>query len=471
MTWLLRTFPTYFQTPQGQPIPLAPHHEELWRWIWGLRPGMAQPPLISILARGGGKSVSAELGSAVIGYFGLRRYGLYISANQSQADDHVTNVATAMEHLGIDRAVNKYGASRAWRISRLRTADGFTMDAYGLDAATRGVRIDEARPDLLIFDDVDEQHDTPLTIQKKILTLTRKILPTGTSRTAVLGVQNIPNKDGIFAQLADGRATFLMDRTVAGPYPALRDLPLQDWFTREDQPDGTVKLRLTGGTPVWAGQGLAECEALLTLIGPQSFLVEVQHRLDVLEGELFKRHWFPLVQDWPRAASLVRAWDFAGTEAKPGADPDWTVGTLMAMLGGRFWIVDMVRVRTTPKQVEDLVRQTAILDGPGVEIWLEQEGGSSGKTVIEDYRRRVLLGFPVYALHPTGDKLLRVKAISSAAEAGNVALVQAPWNETFLQEICLLGLPGVHDDIADTLSLAHHALTHQKRAGTWGMTD
>ena len=72
------------------------------------------------------------------------------------------------------------------------------------------------------------------------------------------------------------------------------------------------------------------------------------------EGQLFQRHWFGLVSDWPRVAQVIRFWDFAGTEARAGLDPDWTVGMLLAMLRGQYWIIDVQRVRLTPKRVEDL---------------------------------------------------------------------------------------------------------------------
>src|SRR5262245_51429023 len=54
MQWLYDTFPSYFQNAAGERIPMAPHHEALWDWFWRLRPGVEQPPLIAILARGGG---------------------------------------------------------------------------------------------------------------------------------------------------------------------------------------------------------------------------------------------------------------------------------------------------------------------------------------------------------------------------------------------------------------------------------
>ena len=464
MVWLFETFPTYFQNARGERVPLAPHHEEFWQWLWALRPGVAQRPFIAIWGRGGGKSTSLELGSAVVAYFGLRRYTLYICNTQRQADDHVANVATLLEHLGVERAINRYGFSRGWNINRLRTADGATQDAIGLDAAARGLRVDESRPDLHFLDELDEQLDTLETIDKKIEILTRKILPTGDSALSVVGVQNLPNKDGIFAQLADGRAEFLMERYVSGPHPALRDLPEQDWYVQEPDPlTGARRFRLPGGTPVWAGQDRAACEKLLNDIGPRAFEIECLHRVGRLSGKVFQREWFGIVPDWPRQAARVRYWDFAATpepgSERRGRDPDWTVGLLLALWQGQFWVVDLQRHRGTPKEVEDLVRQTAQHDGRGVEIWLEEEGGSSGKMVTADYRQRVLLGYTMRTWHTTGAKGERAKPVSSAAEARNVFLVQGAWNAAFLEEVPRFGLPGVHDDIVDALSGAHYALT------------
>ena len=463
MAWLLQTFPTYFQNARGDKVPFAPHHEEFWQWFWALQPGEAQRDFIAIWSRGGGKSTGLELGAACAGYFGLRRYGLYICGVQKQADDHVATVGTALERLGVERALNRYGFSRGWNINRLTTADGYTLDAIGLDAALRGVKRDEARPDFLLLDELDEQLDTTETTQKKIDVLTRSILPTGASSLTVVGVQNIPNRDGIFAQLADGRAEFLLDRYVSGPHPALRHLPLQDWYVREPQATGGTHLRLVAGAPVWAGQDLADCEVLLNRIGPQAFLIECQHLIAQLGGTLFRREWFPIVGDWPRQASLVRYWDFAATEEpgsrRRGKDPDWTVGLLMGLWRGQFWVIDVQRVRRTPMGVKDLVRQCAVVDGRHVAIWLEEEGGASGKAVTADYRQEVLVGYNVRTWHVTGSKGERVKNVSSAAEAGNVFLVRGGWVQTFLEEAASWGLPGVHDDQIDALSGAHYALT------------
>jgi predicted phage terminase large subunit-like protein len=191
------------------------------------------------------------------------------------------------------------------------------------------------------------------------------------------------------------------------------------------------------------------------------------------EGKLFQRHWFRIVQEWPKQARCVRFWDFAGTEeervrrGQTSNDPDYTVGLRVGEWEGRYYVIDMRRDRLSPKGVEELVLQTAHLDGRAVDIWMEQEPGSSGLKVIDDYQRRVLKGFAVSPHPSTGSKIERAKPASSAAEAGNICLLEGPWNRAFLDEVPLFGNPGVHDDIVDALSGAHYALTSKKPVQMW----
>ena len=126
-------------------------------------------------------------------------------------------------------------------------------------------------------------------------------------------------------------------------------------------------------------------------------------------GKVFKRHWFPLVDAVPADARLVRYWDLAATKPKPTrqtqsakSGPDYTVGLLLAEKQGIYWIVDIQRIQGTPKEVEDLIRQTAELDGRRVSIWIEQEPGSSGVKTIDHYVRTVLNGWPVRGMRTTG---------------------------------------------------------------------
>lgn len=302
--WLRRFFATYLTDALGTPIPFAAHHAALWAWVWALVRGTRPPPFVAIWPRGGAKSTSAELACAVVAARETRRYALYVCETQAQADDHVQNVASLLESTELGRAypqvatrlVGKYGNSLGWRRNRLRTASGFTLDAIGLDSAARGAKVEEDRPDFLILDDLDGELDSAATTEKKLTTLTRKLLPAGAADLAVLAVQNLVLPDGIFARLADGRADFLADRLVSGPCPALDGLAYE-------QRDG--RYVLTAGTPTWDGQDLARCQALVDDIGLSAFLVEAQHEVDAPPGGMFDHLEFRHCA-WADVPDLVR---------------------------------------------------------------------------------------------------------------------------------------------------------------------
>jgi predicted phage terminase large subunit-like protein len=121
----------------------------------------------------------------------------------------------------------------------------------------------------------------------------------------------------------------------------------------------------------------------------------------------------------------------------------------------------MKRLRGTPLANEQLLKQTAVLDGKGIPIRMEQEPGSAGVKTIDDYRRRVLMGWDFQGVPSTGDKEYYANPLSSQAQAGNVKLVKGPWINNFLDE--LDAFPnGSHDDQVDAASKAFFDLTGYK---------
>lgn len=181
-------------------------------------------------------------------------------------------------------------------------------------------------------------------------------------------------------------------------------------------------------------------------------------------GDKFRREWFEIVDEAPADARRVRYWDLAATEPKPGKDPDWTVGAKMSEKDGIFYVEDIKRIRQTPRHVEALIRQTAEIDGRAVEIYMEQEPGSSGVNTIDHYRRRILLGFTFRGNKTTGSKEIRANPVSAAAEAGNIKLVRGPWINDFLDEA--EAFPGgSHDDQVDAVSGAFEMLAKRKHLG------
>ncbi len=276
--WLTARLPEYVRAG------FASRHERLWGWLTALTRGTPPRPCVEIWPRGGAKSSTAELGCAWVHARRARKYVLYVSGTQDQADKHVSAVATILEQLGISRLCDKYGNSKGWRRQELRTADGFNVSAYGLDVAARGIKLDQYRPDLIILDDVDDRHDTDRTVEKKIASITQSILPAGSSDCAVLFIQNLVHRGSIAAQLANGSADFLLDRLPVTVEKAVDGLQ----YERVPQSDGTMRYRITAGVPTWDGQSLATCQAQLNSWGRLAFTREAQQNVTEAERGLWQ---------------------------------------------------------------------------------------------------------------------------------------------------------------------------------------
>lgn len=183
-----------------------------------------------------------------------------------------------------------------------------------------------------------------------------------------------------------------------------------------------------------------------------------------LEGTLFHREWFKVIDQVPDKVEIikrVRYWDLAATEEKAGTDPDFTAGCLLGVGDdGRYYVLDMVRFRGSPGDVENTVQQTAEVDGRRVEIFMEQEPGASGVNTIHHYRRRVLRGFTFKGDRPSGSKVERARPVSSNAQPGDIVLLRGTWNHAFLDEISAFPLSS-HKDQVDALSGAHAQLARR----------
>lgn len=175
------------------------------------------------------------------------------------------------------------------------------------------------------------------------------------------------------------------------------------------------------------------------------------------EGNMFKRQWMQLSDEPHSIERCVRFWDRAATEAKPGHDPDYTVGLKLGIRQGIFYVLDIVRARLNPGETDRLIRQTAELDGVACAVFQEEESGASGKTLTE-HTSNLLQGFSFRGVRPTGDKVVRAQPASACAYNQHLRIVRAPWNAAFLNELELFP-SGAHDDQVDALSGAYTALT------------
>lgn len=241
-------------------------------------------------------SAGAEMAAVMLGHRRLRRYALYVSGSQQKADDHVESIAGLLESDEMtqidpdlcERRVGKYGSSKGWRHNRLTTKAGYTIDAVGLDSDVRGARLDDARPDVIIFDDVDSSTDTPAIIGRKLTRITRDLIPAGAENVVILFVQNVIHPQSIAARLAGVEGApdpgFLATRIVSGPIPAVEGLTFDE---RMDDEVGRLRTFITGGRATWDGFGLARCQRMIDDEGIVSFLAECQHERGTLKGGMF----------------------------------------------------------------------------------------------------------------------------------------------------------------------------------------
>lgn len=173
-------------------------------------------------------------------------------------------------------------------------------------------------------------------------------------------------------------------------------------------------------------------------------------------GTLFDRTNFIVIDssEVPQVLSSARAvrfWDLAATEPSvSNPDPDYTVGTLMLFDQGIGYVLDVRRHRVKNEKVEQLIAQTAHEDGNSVSIRMEQEPGSSGKALIDQYARYVIPGYDFQGIRSTGDKLTRSRPFAAAVANGNVRIVRGPWMTEWLDEFSAFPEACDHDDQVDS---------------------
>lgn len=415
--WLTKHFPRAVTAPFG------PRHVRLWEWFEALQPGVKPRPRVEVWPRGGAKSMTAELAAARLAVTLKRRYVLYVSGTQDQADRHVASIATLMERAGIPRLLNVYGSSKGWRRQELRTANGFNVSACGLETAMRGVKLDEYRPDLIIFDDIDSNADSTRTIEKKVNAITTAIMPAGSPDVAVLVIQNKIHEESIVNSLCENRADFLHGREAAFIEPAVTGLR----YEPQADGDGVITYRIVEGAPTWAGQDLAVCENQLNEWGAKAFEREAQHNVEIGEGYVFdvSNLNYCDAHEVPDDLDECRAWDLAATE---GAG-DWTVGGRVGRSQStrRIYVIHVERGQWEPNGVKQHIKECARADGRRVKLRLPQDPAQAGKAQRVHHEEEFEEFNPVFK-PVIINKVTNATGFAGEVNKGNVWFVRAPWN-------------------------------------------
>lgn len=198
-------------------------------------------------------------------------------------------------------------------------------------------------------------------------------------------------------------------------------------------------------------------------------------------GTMFHRERFPVVEIDevpPNIRQWIRFWDMAATEEQAGDDasgdggPDWTCGLLLAQdFNDRCYIFDVIRGRWGSEEAEQMVLNTAREDTKVTSIRMEQEPGSSGKKVIDDFARK-LRGFAFEGIRATGAKEVRARPVAAAAgpRRKEIAVVRTArfhrWYPVLMAELEAFPDPHIHDDQVDGLSGAYNSLSFRADVST-----
>jgi len=198
-------------------------------------------------------------------------------------------------------------------------------------------------------------------------------------------------------------------------------------------------------------------------------------------GRLGDRRWFNgnILPEAPATVTgRIRYWDLAATEKKTVGteknDPDETVGTKLSWIKdgtinekgvreiGKFYIEHQRSGFWKYDEILENIVSVAEIDGPYIKIYLEEEPGSGGKNQVAAIAKHIkeklgshyqVIGHPPRGI---GDKVMRANVWFAEAANKQFYLVQANWNEGFLDQ--LDEFPDKHDDKIDSVSGARHCL-------------
>ena len=148
----------------------------------------------------------------------------------------------------------------------------------------------------------------------------------------------------------------------------------------------------------------------------------------------------------------VRGWDIAGSSRKTSP---YTVGVRMCVLDGVIYIEDVRRLRAEIDAAERLIIDTARDDGRAILQSCPQDPGQAGKSQRNHMSLKLSKASGNFRFSTeTGSKEDRALPLASMVNAGQVRIVDAPWNQSYLEE--LQNFPsGAFKDQVDASSRAY----------------
>lgn len=191
-------------------------------------------------------------------------------------------------------------------------------------------------------------------------------------------------------------------------------------------------------------------------------LVDGMWGLKISSGMFFsKEDFFEVKSRAPSWAIRIRYWD----KACSGPKGDFLAGALVAHYiedgTSKFLIEDMILAKPEVSEVKKIITDTGNRDGKDIYIGFEQEPGSSGKELMDDYSRDLgRLGFKVVVDNKRKSKIDRAALLSPITKEFRVGYIYGPSTVEMFKQLVNFPTKGIHDDATDVLTGSIYWLIH-----------
>ncbi len=170
-------------------------------------------------------------------------------------------------------------------------------------------------------------------------------------------------------------------------------------------------------------------------------------------GGLFQEGWLSKIIDEsevPSGGVTVRGWDIA---ASKGSRSPFTASVKLRLVRGTVYIIDVTNERVEGASVEEHIASVNLADETTTIIDVPQDPGPSAKVLVASWARRFHGRTYLYSPE-SGSKEQRAMPLASQAKAGNVVLVAAAWNRSFVMQAKTFPR-GMYMDMIDAASRAY----------------
>lgn len=183
---------------------------------------------------------------------------------------------------------------------------------------------------------------------------------------------------------------------------------------------------------------------LETELTPRPAAAQLQQRPTPRGGDVFQRAWFQIVPKAPEHGKRILSVD---CNFKDRADSDRVAIGSWLESGGRYYLCNVRRGPWSFTRTQTEIAAECDAFSPSA-VYIEDK--ANGSAIFQTLRSAIP---QCKEWTPTGSKEARAESVSPLYETGCVYLVQGPWNEEYIAELCAFP-KGRFDDNVDQSSQA-----------------